>query len=128
MEISKKEKTIRKRFKFLNIDKVIFYKNPNECNKLMLERINPNHIGLIWGKRKKKLNKGDNPIKIGKVFFHSLPVMVGSTTLAYIDSMFNYAYNLVLQVGVFTISICLITAILYYATCFKVFDKACLTT
>jgi len=48
-----KGKTIRKRFKFLNIDKVIFYKNPNECNRLMLERINPNHIGLIWGKRKR---------------------------------------------------------------------------
>jgi len=125
--MSKKEKTIRKRFKFLNIDKVIFYKNPNECSHLSIERINPNHVGLIWGKRKRKLNKGDNPIKIGKVLFHSLPVMVGSTTLAYIDTLFGFAYNLILNVGIFTLLICLITSILYYATCFKVIDKACWT-
>jgi len=85
-------------------------------------------VGLIWGKRKKKLNKGDNPIKVGKILFHSLPVMVGSTTLAYIDMLFGFAYNLILSVGIFTLLICLVTSILYYATCFKVIGNTCLTS
>jgi len=126
--MDKKEKTIRNRFKFLNIDKVILYKNPNECYHIFLEKINPNHVGLIWGKRKKSLNKGNNPIKIGKVLFHSLPVMVGSTTLAYIDMVFNYAMNLVYQVGIVTLLVCILTSIMYYGTCLKVIDKQCLTT
>lgn len=126
--MSKMKKSIVKRFKFLNIDKIVLYKNPNECNKLKLERINPNHVGLIWGKRKKDLNKGNNHIKIGKIFFHSMPVIIGSTTLAYIDALFNYAYNLILQLGIFTLLVVSITAIFYYGFCFKVMSKQCLTT
>ena len=45
--------------------KIVYYKNPNECNLYHFERVNPTHIGILWGRRK---NKSRNWIQIGKVF------------------------------------------------------------
>ena len=50
--------------------KKIYFKNPNECNSFYFEKVNPNHIGIIWGKRDKKLSK--NWIRIGKIFFSNI--------------------------------------------------------
>jgi len=34
--------------------KIVYYKNPNECNNYYMERVNPTHIGILWGHRKDK--------------------------------------------------------------------------
>ena len=52
--------------------KIVYYKNPNECNRYRFERVNPNHVGIIWGKRK---NKSKNWIKIGKVVMGSFAIL-----------------------------------------------------
>lgn len=49
-------------------DKIVYYKNPNECNKYHIEKINPTHKAIIWGQRKHK----GNWIKIGKIYFGSI--------------------------------------------------------
>jgi len=49
--------------------KIVYYKNPNECNNYYMERVNPTHIGILWGHRK---DKSHNWIRIGKVFISSL--------------------------------------------------------
>lgn len=50
-------------------DKVVYYKNPNECNKFNIERVNPDHVAIIWGQRKNKMR---NWIKLGKIYFGSI--------------------------------------------------------
>jgi len=52
-----------------NDSKIVYYKNPNECNRYYLERVNPNHVGILWGKRK---NKSKNWIQIGRVVIKSI--------------------------------------------------------
>lgn len=62
------------RFRLPDNTQYIYYRNPRECCKFILERINPNHIGLIWGLQKRKLRKYKNSgyIKIAKVLFNGL--------------------------------------------------------
>jgi hypothetical protein len=52
--------------------KLLYYKNPNECYMFNYERVNPDHIGLIWGKRK---TKGKNWVKICKVSLGSIALL-----------------------------------------------------
>jgi hypothetical protein len=56
---------------FDDIEKIIFYNNPNVCNNFMYEKVNPNHIGYVYGKRKEK-HKGHNWIKVCKISVNSI--------------------------------------------------------
>jgi len=76
---------VRKRFRNIHLSKIILYKNPNEFCSVYIERVNPDHVGVLWGKRKKSLNKGSHYIKWGKVYFSALPVMVGLSITSYIS-------------------------------------------
>lgn len=76
---------IKKIFNKTEFKDIIVYKNPNECNKLVLERVNPDHIGIIWGKRKRG-SKGQNMIKIAKVFFSVFPCSLGFYCVSLIDN------------------------------------------
>jgi hypothetical protein len=67
---------------------------------MYIERVNPDHVGILWGKRKKSLNKGSHYIKWGKVYFSMLPILSGISTLAYIDMLTSYTHQLLLQVGI----------------------------
>lgn len=106
---------IMKRFSDVKLSKVILYNNPNQFTSLYIERVNPNHIGILWGKRHKKLNKGTHYVKVGKVFFSFIPVVFGSSVLAWIDMATGYTYNLILTTGILTTFICVLTTgLLYY--------------
>lgn len=59
-------------FKLPKQSKLIYYKNPNEFTTFNLERVNPDHIGIIWGLKKKR-----NPVQIGKVLIPSILYIVG---------------------------------------------------
>jgi len=108
---------LKERFKDISFKKIILYRNPGECNSLKLERINPNHVGIVWGKRKKSLNKGTSYGMIAKVYFNALPVIFGLSVISWLDALTHYAYNLLMQVGIFTLLTCIVISILYYVSC-----------
>ncbi|MFX0132513.1 MAG: hypothetical protein ACFFDN_02585 [Candidatus Hodarchaeota archaeon] len=114
---------IKKRFKDINFKKIILYNNPNEYTSLYIERVNPDHIGIIWGKRHKKFNKGTHYVKCGKVFFSWLPMIVGVSVVAWFDAITNYVYNLLLTIGLSTFIISIITSALLYYLPFKLYMR-----
>lgn len=104
----------------LKFKKIVLYKNPNEFSNIYIERVNPNHIGILWGKRHKKFNKGCHYIRCGKVFF-SLPVIVGLMVLSWFDAFTSYTYNLLLSVGLISFCIMIFTSILIYWLPFRLY-------
>jgi len=116
----KQKNKIKKRFKDIKFKKIVLYKNPNEFNKIYIERVNPDHVGIIWGRRRKNLNKGKNYIKLGKVYFEILPVMVGLSTCAYIDLLTSYTYNLLINIGIIGIMTTSAISLMLYYLPFKI--------
>jgi hypothetical protein len=95
-----KNKTfIQKRFKDVKFGKIAVFKNPKHFYGLYLERVNPTHVGVVWGKRRKK-GKGDNYIRIAKVYFASLPVVCGLSVAGWLDAFTHYSFNILLSIGV----------------------------
>ena len=106
---------VKKRFKNIEFKKIVLYKNPNEFCYVRIERVNPDHVGILWGIRKRSLKKGSSQIKWGKVYFASLPVIVGLTTTCYIDMITGYAYHLLINIGfIGIITMGTISLIMYY--------------
>ena len=122
-----KEKTERifKREKF---SKIILYKNPNEFSHVYIERVNPDHIGILWGKRKKSLNKGTHYIRWGKVFFNAIPTIFGLSVIGWLDMFTNNMYHLLLSVGLIgCLCIGSIGFLMYYIP-IRLGDPKCLTS
>ena len=72
-----------------NDSSITYFKNPNECDSYYMERVNPDHIGILWGHRKDKTR---NWIQIGKVFLRTLWVpfvYIGEQ----IQAFFSYLVN-----------------------------------
>jgi len=105
---------IIKRFNDEKFKKIILFKNPNEFTTLYIEKVNPNHVGILWGKRHKKYNKGTHYIKCGKVFLSFIPVIFGSSVIAWLDAFTGYAYNLLLNAGIMTVFTCSVASLLFY--------------
>lgn len=114
---------ILKRFPNITFSKIILYRNPNEFTNLYIERVNPNHIGIIWGKRHKKQHKGTHYIMCGKVYFTLLPVIVGLTTLGFIDAFTGYVYGLLLSIGLLGVILGLIVSLIFYGLPIVIYDK-----
>lgn len=113
---------VKKRFKNIDFKKIVLYKNPNEFCHVFIERVNPNHVGILWGRRKKSLNKGSHYIKWGKVYFSMLPIIMGLTTSAYIDAITSYAYNILVNIG---LSGLIVVLGLYTLMCYAPFRFGC---
>jgi len=117
---------IQKRFKNFEFKKIVLYKNPNEFKHIYIEKVNPTHKGIIWGRRKKTMKKGTNYIKCGKVFFSFIPVMIGLTTAAYIEVLTKYTFNLLLNIGLYGLILLMTLTIMMYYIPFKIGDpKTC---
>jgi len=114
---------IQKRFKNFEFKKIVLYKNPNEFNHMYIEKINPTHVGLIWGRRKKSQNKGTNYIKCGKVFFSFIPAIMGLSTCAYIDVFTGYTYNILVNIGLLGMITIITTSLIIYILPFKIEEK-----
>lgn len=98
-------------FKNIYISKVIPYRSPSDGKIFKLERINPDHVGIIWGKTKKQPS---NFIQFAKVFFSVYPLSVGwgiiSTILLYTDQ----AIIIIGSIGFLTLFLSFMVAFLYY--------------
>ena len=114
---------IQKRFPNTKFKKIILFKNPNECNHIDIERINPDHIGIIWGKRQKKLKKGSNPIQIGKVYFEIVAISYGLGVVSWLDMFTGYVYGLLASISILTVFSAIFIGILYWGTMLKVIKK-----
>ena len=59
---------------------------------MSLERVNPTHVGIVWGVRKRKIRKtkGGNPIKIARIYFNIVPIALGLTQMGFLTSLTNY--------------------------------------
>jgi hypothetical protein len=95
------------------------YKNPNEFTGLYIERINPDHVGIIWGRRHKKYHKGSHWIKCAKVFFNAIPVIIGVSFLSWFDYAIGFLYNGLINIGLFGIIVGVFTSILVYSVPMK---------
>jgi len=105
---------LKRRFEGEKFKKIILYRNPNECDDLKLERVNPDHIGIIWGRRKKALNKGTNYTQIAKVYFQMLPMVFGLSVASWLDALTNYTYNILISVSYFSILTSVIVSAMFY--------------
>ena len=121
--MKKIKQVIKKRFPDFNFQKIILYKNPNECKKMYIEKVNPTHVGIIWGRRKKSLNKGSNFIKIGKVYFGLVWLSVALNIVGWLDMFTGYAYNLLLSVGVLSLTVALCLSLMFYGCMFRGVNK-----
>lgn len=119
-----KEKMLEKIKNRLPIDfsKVVLYRNPNEFSTVYIERVNPDHVGILWGRRRKKFNKGTNYIKWGKIYFSILPVTMGLSVTGWLDMLTGYAFNLLASVGLFGLFCICATTVLFWYIPFKMGD------
>jgi hypothetical protein len=79
-----------------------------------IERINPNHHGIIWGQRRKNLKKGTGYIKAGEIWFSIITLTYGLSNLAWIDMVTGYLYSLLLQMTVLSFCTCFILSVMLY--------------
>ena len=119
----KHKKMILKRFPDIKFKKIILYKNPNEFCRIDIERVNPNHVGILWGQRKKKLNKGSHQIKFGKVYFECIPVVVGLGVVGWLDMFTGYMFNIIMSVGLLSLLFFTFFSILFYWSIIKLEGK-----
>lgn len=52
---------------YAEIKSFALYRNPREFSTFFYEKINPNHIFLVYGKLKKKYRKGAKYIRVGRI-------------------------------------------------------------
>ena len=109
------------KFKYLKKDtfsKIIWYKNPNECVDFNVERVNPDHIGILWGFRKKS-SKGRSWMQIAKIYFSIIPVVYGLAVVSWLDAFTSYTHMILLDIGLFSIIIYSIVGVMCYLPIFK---------
>lgn len=98
-------------FKHEGIKKVIPYRSPSDGVIFKLERVNPDHVGIIWGKPKRKPSSF---IKFAKVYFVVFPVAFGLSVSAWLDFYTLYAFSILGSIGVYTMFVSFMVATLYY--------------
>jgi len=95
-------------FNLSKIDNIIYYNNPNVCSKYVYEKINPDHIGIIWGRRK---DKSHNWIKICKVTLSNCMFYLGGI----FERGFIYLNHIINDVGILHFCFVLCMAVLFWA-------------
>lgn len=70
-----KKAILRKKIRMPDNATIILFRNPKEFTSFVLERINPNHKILVWGKLKKKYRHGSHYIRMGKILIPSFFLM-----------------------------------------------------
>jgi hypothetical protein len=104
----------RKRFPDLHYKTLVLFRNPDEFNHIYIEKVNPTHHAVIWGRRKKKLKKGTNYIRLGEIYFSSVVLAYGLTVVGWLDFFTGYVYGLLMQVTMFGFITTIILAYILY--------------
>lgn len=111
-------KDFRKEYKRIlkNIDirRVIVYNSPSGFSRFYVERVNPDHVGIIWGKRRKCFGKGTSWVKVAKVFFSFCPVMYWVFFAGWVDVATGFMFNLVSSIGIVSLCSALVFSIVFY--------------
>lgn len=81
---------------------------------MYIERINPNHVGILWGRRHKKFNKGTHYVKAGMVYFSWIPIVMGLSVLGWFDVALNFFYRGIVNIGLLGIVTGLTVSFVYY--------------
>ena len=98
-------------FKDEGIKKVIPYRSPKDGNVFKLERVNPDHVGIIWGKPKRKPSSF---IKFAKVYFAIFPITFGLAVSSWLDFYTHHVFNILGSIGFYTLFLSFLVATLYY--------------
>ena len=123
---SKKEKMhkiIRNKFKNLKLDdKIIIFTHPKQFSSMYLERVNPNHIGLIWGRRNKKHRKikGNNWVKVCKIHFTEVFAFTINSLWDKFIYWLNYGVAYMDKTGFPSFVFAIFSAMFFYFLIFKV--------
>lgn len=105
---------IKKRYSNIDFKKIIVYQNPFPF-RLFLEKVNPDHVGIIWGKRRKRSSKGNNRVKVAKVFYDIFPSVLGLSVVSFCDD----AIILLEQICNYSLIVALSVSFLYYGMLLK---------
>lgn len=119
----KMKKIIRNKFKQLSLDdKLIIFTHPKQFSSMYLEKINPNHIGLVWGRRNKKHRKikGSNWVKVCKIQFAEGIVFTFNSLWDKIIYWLNYGSIYMEKTGFASFFFAIFSALLFYSLVFKV--------
>lgn len=97
-------KKILEMFSLPNNTKISYFRNPKEFNFFDIEKINPNHVSLLWGHLKKKYRKNikQKIILMGKI---RIPVILFFNRL--FDDFVLFIDKYVLSTNVIEITISL---------------------
>lgn len=74
-------------FDLTNETKIIYYRNPDDCKSFQMERVNPDHKGVIWGKRKDKSLK--NWIRVCRLIFANCIMFINDTIRGFFVYLFG---------------------------------------
>jgi|GEM_PF-4719217 len=66
------DKKFKEWFKLPDTTDLFYYRNPSDFNRFTHEMVNPTHKGYIYGYRSKISHKGNNPVKIGKIYIYNI--------------------------------------------------------
>ena len=81
---------------------------------MYIEKVNPTHIGIIWGKRHKKQHKGTHYVKCGMVYFSWIPIVMGVSILGWLDVATGFFYNGLINIGILGFMTGIIVSLLFY--------------
>jgi hypothetical protein len=80
------------RFKDVPHKKIIIFHSPADCSKITYERVNPDHVAIIWGTRKKSENKGVTQIKLGEMYFGMTLFVAGTLMTNVYSAILGFAF------------------------------------
>jgi len=98
-------------FKDVSFSKIIPYRNIKDGKSFILERVNPNHIGVIWGKPKRKHSTF---VKFAKVYFSVYPVGLGFSVLLFLGVLTDKVFFIIGKIGLYSIVMFSILTALFY--------------
>ena len=101
----------RRIFKDTSFKKVVPFRSPNDGNVFKLERVNPDHVGIIWGKTKRSPSCF---VRFAKVYFIVFPVTYGLMVSSWLDFYTMYVFNILSSIGILTLFLSFMVAVLYY--------------
>jgi hypothetical protein len=109
----------RKRMPNQKFSKITLFRNPNEFSSMYIEKVNPNHHGIIWGRRRKDLKKGTAYIRAGEIWFSIVIGSVTVTNAVWVSFITGYVFEIMAKVSLLTGCVCFLLAVMLYYMPFK---------
>lgn len=108
------EAKFRNRFPQLRWSSLVLFRNVGEFGSMYIERINPDHRGIVWGRRRKELKKGTAYIKVGEIYFMSIFIAYVLSQIAFVDYLTGYVLNLLVNTSLIGFCVVFILSVMLY--------------